>query len=67
MAEDSEDIQQQGGKVLYRISKGSSLILSKRSIRSIGEGEVLIVLKESEFKEQKTIKLKIFVYVYYKL
>ena len=56
--EDSKVLQQKDGKVLYRISKGASLILSKRSIRSIGEGEVLIVLKDSEFKEKKTIKLK---------
>ena len=52
--EDSKVLQQKDGKVLYRISKGASLILSKRSIRSIGEGEVLIVLKDSEFKEKKT-------------
>lgn len=56
--EDAEAVQQKRGKVLYRISKGTTLILSNRSIRSIGEGEVFIVLKESEFKERKTIKLK---------
>lgn len=54
---DTESIKHEDGKVLYKMGNGSALVLSNRSIRSIGQGKIIVTLKQSKSKAEKKIHL----------
>ena len=54
---DTESIKHEDGKVLYKMGNDSALVLSNRSIRSIGQGEIIVTLKQSKSKAEKKIHL----------